>query len=334
MTDRILLAHGSGGRLSHRLVDEAFVSRLENPILSRKDDAATFEMSGTIAFTTDSYVVNPIFFPGGDIGKLAVCGTVNDLAMSGAKPEYLSLALIIEEGFKRSDLNAIVDSIKRYAEEARVTIVAGDTKVVERGTIDKIYINTAGVGTVPTGVSIAGKNATPGDVVILSGPVGDHGIAVMSVREGLSFSTAVESDCAPLNELVERMLEASRSIHCLRDPTRGGLATTLNELAGQSGVRIAVNEKDIPVRDEVLGACEMLGLDPLYVANEGRLVAVVPDSEADSVLAAMRKHSHGGEASIIGEVTEGEPGRVVMRTHLGSTRIVDMLTGDILPRIC
>ena len=333
MSDRILLAHGSGGTLAHRLVEERFVKPLLNPVLSKLDDAAVVDFAGRLAFTTDSYVVNPIFFPGGDIGRLAVCGTVNDLAMSGARPVYLSLSFIIEEGFLLTDLDRIISSIRETTEEVGVKIVTGDTKVVDRGSADKVYINTAGIGVVPEGVSLSGRNAQPGDKVLLSGPIGDHGIAVMSKREGLRFSTKVESDCAPLCEMVAAMIEASSKIHCLRDPTRGGLATTLNELASQSNVRIVIEEERIPVRDEVLATCEMLGFDPLYVANEGKLVAVVPASDAERVLAAMRKSKYGKEAVLIGEVKEGSS-RVVMKTSLGTSRLIDMLTGDLLPRIC
>jgi len=334
VADRILLAHGSGGKLAHDLVQEMFVDVLGNPILAKLDDAAVFTASGRLAFTTDSYVVTPIFFPGGDIGKLAVCGTVNDLAMSGARPLYLSLSFIIEEGFSQKDLEEIVNSVKGATDEARVTIVTGDTKVVDQGSVDKLYINTAGVGAVAPGLNISGSNAQPGDKVLLSGPIGDHGIAVMSKREGFSFSTKLESDCAPLNDMVADMLAASSNIHCLRDPTRGGLATTLNELAKQSEIKIIIEEERLPVRDEVLAACEMLGFDPLYVANEGKLVAVVAAPDAERVLNTMRKTRYGKEAVILGEVVEGDSGRVVMKTHLGATRIVDMLVGDLLPRIC
>ena len=332
--DRILLAHGSGGKLAHDLVKDTFLEALRNPVLARLDDAAVLDVSGRLAFTTDSYVVTPIFFPGGDIGKLAVCGTVNDLAAAGARPLYLSLSFIIEEGFAQKDLNKVVFSVKEASDEAKVSIVTGDTKVVERGSVDKLYINTAGVGLIPDGIDISGSNAKPGDVVLLSGPIGDHGIAVLSQREGLRFSTQLESDCAPLNAMVAEMVVASSNIHCLRDPTRGGLATTLNEIARQSQVKIVIEEERIPVREEVLGACEMLGFDPLYVANEGKLVAVVAACDAKSVLSAMQKNRYGNGAAIIGEVVEGDPGRVVMRTHLGTSRIVDMLTGDLLPRIC
>ena len=333
MSDRILLAHGSGGTLAHRLVEERFVKPLLNPVLSKLDDAAVVDFAGRLAFTTDSYVVNPIFFPGGDIGRLAICGTTNDLAMSGARPVYLSLSFIIEEGFLLTDLDRIISSIRETTEEVGVKIVTGDTKVVDRGSADKVYINTAGIGVVPEGVSLSGGNAQSGDKVLLSGPIGDHGIAVMSKREGLRFSTKVESDCAPLCEMVAAMIEASSKIHCLRDPTRGGLATTLNELASQSNVRIVIEEERIPVRDEVLATCEMLGFDPLYVANEGKLVALVASSDAKRVLAAMRKSKYGKEAVLIGEVKEGSS-RVVMKTSLGTSRLIDMLTGDLLPRIC
>ena len=332
--DKILLAHGSGGKLAHELVQKSFVKALGNPLLDKLDDSAVFDLSGRLAFTTDSYVVSPIFFPGGNIGKLAVCGTVNDLAMSGARPLYLSLSFIIEEGLGLDELKRIINSIQKTAQEEGVEIIAGDTKVVNRGSADKLFINTTGVGMVKEGIDISGSNARPGDRVILSGTIGDHGIAVMSQREGLSFSTKLESDCAPLGDLVAEMLKASPNIHCLRDPTRGGLATTLNELAEQSKVGINIEEEKIPVRDGVAGACEMLGFDPLYVANEGKLVAIVAAEDAEKVLEAMQKHRYGKDAVIIGEVRAEHPGRVVMKTLLGASRIVDMLVGDILPRIC
>jgi len=334
LADKILLAHGSGGKLAHELVEKSFVKAFANPLLAKLDDSAAMDFRGRLAFTTDSYVVSPIFFPGGDIGKLAVCGTVNDLAMSGAKPLYLSLAFIIEEGLPQDELNEIVGSVQKTAQEAGVEIVTGDTKVVHRGSADKLFINTAGIGIIPQGVDISGDKARPGDKVILSGTIGDHGIAVLSQREGLSFSTQLKSDCAPLGSLVAKMLEASPDIHCLRDPTRGGLATTLNELAKQSKVSVRIEEAKIPVREEVLAACEMLGFDPLYVANEGKLVAVVPAKDADRILKAMRENQYGTGAAIIGEVKAEHPGRVVMKTCLGASRIVDMLVGDLLPRIC
>jgi len=333
--DRILLAHGSGGQLSHELVERLFLKYFDNPILAQLDDAAVVRVSGLkLAFTTDSYVVKPIFFPGGDIGKLAICGTVNDLAMSGARPLYLSASFIIEEGLSLDDLERIVVSMRQAADEAGVEVIAGDTKVVNRGSADGLFINTTGVGIVPEQIGISGSNARPGDKVIISGTIGDHGIAIMSQREGLEFSAPLGSDCAPLNKLVAAMLEASAEIHCLRDPTRGGLATTLNEFAAQSGVGILIHEGRVPIRDAVRGACEMLGLDPLHVANEGKLVAVVGEADAEKVLACMRRHPYGAEAAIIGEVRVEHPGRVVMKTLLGTSRLVDMLVGDLLPRIC
>ncbi len=331
--DKILLAHGSGGKLMHDLI-QSFLPDLANPILEKMDDSAVFDVKGRLAFTTDSYTVNPIFFPGGDIGRLAVCGTVNDLAMSGAKPLYLSLALIIEEGLPLADLKKILTSIKEAAAEADVKIVTGDTKVVNKGSADKLFINTAGVGIVPEGVDISASNAKPGDKIILSGNIGDHGIAVLSQREGLKFHTPIPSDCAPLNGLVADMLAASKNIHCMRDPTRGGLATTLNDFAEKSGVGIKIEETKIPIAKAVLAACELLGLDPLYIANEGKLVAVVPAKDADAVFAAMKKNKYGKNAVIIGEVVAEHPRRVVMKTTLGASRIVDMPVGELLPRIC
>jgi len=320
--------------LSHELVEKTFLPFLANPALNKLDDSAIFEASGRLAFTTDGYVVNPIFFPGGDIGKLAVCGTVNDLAMNGAKPLYLSLSAIIEEGFVLRELERIVQSIKKAAEEAGVSIIAGDTKVVNRGQADKLFITTSGVGIVPPGVDISGANARAGDKILLSGTIGDHGIAIMSQREGLKFSMTLKSDCAPLSKLVSQMLEVTSWIHCLRDPTRGGLATTLNELARQSNVGITIEETKIPVKEEVRAACELLGLDPIYVANEGKLVAVVDPAKADKILARMKKNRYGRDAAVIGEVTSQHPGKVVMKTRLGPSRIVDMLSGELLPRIC
>lgn len=331
---RILLSHGSGGKMSHDLVKKSFLPHLANPILARLDDSAVFDFEGRLAFTTDSYVVSPIFFPGGDIGKLAVCGTVNDLAMVGARPLYLSLAFVIEEGFPEDDLGKILNSIQDAASEAGVQIVTGDTKVVNKGSADRIFINTSGIGLVPKGIDISGSNAKPGDKIILSGTMGDHGIAVLSQREGLQFSTTLESDCAPLNAMVSEILGISSDIHVLRDPTRGGLATTLNEIAAQSRLGIAIEEERVPIRKEVQAACEMLGLDPLYVANEGKLVAMVAAEDANSVLKVMRTNKYGNDAAIIGEVTGERPGQVVLRTAIGSSRIVDMMVGDMLPRIC
>jgi hydrogenase expression/formation protein HypE len=334
MEDRVMLAHGGGGKLGHDLVERCFVSLFDNPLLGKLDDSAVFELGGRLAFTTDSYVVSPIFFPGGDIGRLAVCGTVNDLAMNGAEPRYLSMSLIIEEGFLMSDLRRIGVSIKEAAREAGVQIVTGDTKVVNRGSADGLFMNSAGVGLVATGTDISGSNARPGDRVILSGPIGDHGIAVISQREGLRFASPVKSDCAPLNHMVSEMLDTGAVIHSLRDPTRGGLATSLNEIAASSGVGIRIIEDTVPVRESVQAACELLGFDPLYVANEGKLIAIAAPDGADRLLDAMRRDRYGAESAIIGEVVADHPGRVVMRTRMGASRIVDMLAGDQLPRIC
>jgi len=334
MNDTILLAHGSGGKLSHDLIQKRLLPSLANPMLNKLDDSAIFEASGRLAFTTDSYVVSPIFFPGGDIGKLAVCGTVNELSMNGAKPLHLSLSLIVEEGFSLSELDRIVRSIKAAAAEAEVDIITGDTKVVNQGQADKLFINTSGIGVIPFGIDISGANAKAGDKIILSGTIGDHGIAIMSQREGLKFEVPVESDCAPLNKLVAQMLESSPRIHCLRDPTRGGLATTLNEFARQSNAGIIIEENKIPIKEGIKAACELLGFDPIYVANEGKLVAIVEPDDADKILTQMKQNSYGRDAAIIGEISNDHPGRVIMRTKLGHSRIVDMLSGELLPRIC
>ena len=334
MTDRILLAHGSGGKLSHELIDKKLLAKLSNRYLEKMDDSAVLQLDGRIAFTTDSYVVSPLFFPGGDIGRLAVCGTVNDLAMSGATPLFLSLSLIIEEGFPVSDMEKIIDSIEKTAGEAGVQIVTGDTKVVNKGNADKLFINTSGIGVLAEGIDISGSRAVTGDVIILSGGIGEHGITIMSQREGLKFTSRLQSDCAPLNGLVADMLEVCSDIHCMRDPTRGGLATTINEFAAQSNAGIIVDEKAIPVIPPVLAMCELLGLDTLYFASEGRLVAVVPYASADALLSKMRRHKYGAGSVIIGKVVAEHPGMVVMKTELGTSRIIRMLTGDLLPRIC
>jgi hydrogenase expression/formation protein HypE len=333
--DRILLAHGSGGELSHGLVSSLFLKAFHNPFLDPLDDGAVLEVAGERwAFTTDSYVVTPVFFPGGDIGKLAVCGTVNDLSMSGARPLFLSAGFIIEEGFPLSSLQTIVASMQKTAEEADVKIVTGDTKVVNRGGADGIFINTAGIGRIPDGLQISGTLACPGDRVLLSGGIGDHGVAILSSREGLQFSTTLQSDCAPLNGLVAAMLEVSKKIRCLRDPTRGGLSSTLNELARQSSVGIWVEEDRIPIKEEVQGACELLGFDPLILANEGKLVAIVAAEAAEMILQRMKAHPQGRDAAIIGEVREEPKGKVILRTRIGLTRIMDMMVGEPLPRIC
>jgi hydrogenase expression/formation protein HypE len=331
----ILLAHGSGGKLMHELIEKFFLKAFGNDYLNSLDDAVSLPLEGSqLAFTTDTYVVNPIFFRGGNIGRLAVCGTVNDLSMKGAIPNYLSCAFLIEEGFSLKDLEKIISSMVEAAKEASVVIVTGDTKVVEKGSADKIFINTAGVGVIPEGVNISGSNAKPGDVVIVSGSIGDHGIAVLSEREGIAFESSIESDVAPLNKLVEDILKVTKDVHVLRDPTRGGLSSTLNEVAKHSQVGIIIDEEVIPIKDEVLGACEMLGFDPLHVANEGKLIAIVPQESADEILKAMRKNPYGKEAAIIGEVTEEPRGKVLVKTVIGTTRILDMLVGEQLPRIC
>jgi hydrogenase expression/formation protein HypE len=333
--ETILLGHGSGGRLSAELIRDLFLPAFHNPALARLDDQAIVSVNGCrLAFTTDSFVVKPLFFPGGDIGSLAVHGTVNDLAMGGAKPLFLSAAFIIEEGFARADLRRIVASFRAAAREAGIEVVTGDTKVVERGSADGLFINTSGIGLAPAGLLLSADQARPGDAVLLSGPLGDHGMAIMAQRAGLEFETSIRSDSASLHGLVAAMLEARREIRCLRDPTRGGLASALNEIAAQAQVSIELNEAAIPVREQVRGACEILGLDPLYVANEGKLVAIVAPEAAADVLRALRAHDLGREAQVIGAVRREHPGLVVMRTPLGTTRVVDMLAGDQLPRIC
>ena len=333
--ETIQLAHGSGGRLSAELVSRFFLPRFGNETLNRLEDQAVVDFpQGRLALTTDSFVVDPLFFPGGDIGDLAINGTVNDVCMSGATPLYLAAAFIIEEGLPMVTLHRILLSMEKAAKSAGVQIVTGDTKVVNRGCCDKLFITTTGVGRVPEGANISAANLQAGDRIILSGSIGDHGMAILTSREGLSFASRVQSDTAALNGLVARMLQASPIIHAMRDPTRGGLATTLNEFAAASGVGIVLQEAAIPVRPEVRGACEVLGIDPMYVANEGKLVAVVPGEVADTVVAAMRSHSLGREAAIIGEVVAENRGMVVMRNALGAQRIVDMPVGEQLPRIC
>jgi len=322
--------------MTHELVEQLFGKALANPILDRMDDAASLELEGRIAFTVDSHVVTPIFFPGGDIGRLSITGTVNDLAMIGAKPLYITAGFIIEEGYLLSDLEAIVASMKTAADEAGVKVVAGDTKVVERGAADGVFITTSGIGSIPSGVNISGSNARPGDAVIVSGTIGDHGATILSRREGMVFEVELKSDCAPLGGLVEEMLAASHGIHVLRDPTRGGLAATLNEIAISSGVDIEIEEEIIPYRGEVRAACELLGLDPLVLANEGKLVAFVAEAEAKMVLEAMRANRYGIDATVVGHVAKVESSRprVYARTLLGSRRIISMPTGEQLPRIC
>ncbi len=333
--DHVSLGHGSGGKLSAELMREVFLPAFRNQTLERLEDQATVTIGNTrIAMTTDSFVVKPLFFRGGDIGSLAVHGTVNDLAMGGATPLFLSVAFIIEEGFSMESLRRITASLGRAASECGVQVITGDTKVVDKGSGDGVFINTTGLGVMPEGIYLSAGEARPGDAVILSGFIGDHGIAILAEREGLEFDSPVESDSAPLHTLVAHMLQTTRAIRCLRDPTRGGVSSSLNEIAAQSGVGILLEEETIPVRDEVRGACEMLGLDPMYVANEGKLLAIVDPAAARELVAAMRQHPLGLEARRIGTVTESDPGWVTMRTPLGTTRIVDMLSGDQLPRIC
>jgi hydrogenase expression/formation protein HypE len=336
--DHITLSHGSGGKATHNLIEGIFAPAFANPVLEPMDDSATFVpdlLSPRLAFTTDSYVVNPLFFPGGDIGKLAVHGTINDLAMVAAEPLYLSAGFILEEGFPIADLRRIVTSMAEAAAKAGVAIVAGDTKVVQRGKADGVFITTSGVGVVRAFWPVGQTQLQPGDKVLLSGPIGDHGIAIMLAREALDIETPIQSDSAPLHTLMAALLEAAGDgLHCMKDPTRGGVATTLNEMALGSQVAIALDEQAIPVRSEVRGACEILGLDPLTIANEGKMLAVVAADRAEAALAAMRAHPLGREAAIIGTVQEGPAGMVFMRTDIGGTRVLDMLVGDPLPRIC
>jgi len=333
--DKISLSHGSGGKLSFNLIKKLFLPNFNNPHLKRLDDGAVLDIEGLkLAYTTDSYTVDPLFFKGGNIGELAVYGTVNDLAMCGATPLYLSCSFIIEEGLSLSLLENIVSSMREASAVARVDIVTGDTKVVNKGAADKIFINTSGVGIVKEGVNISGSNAKVGDVVIINGPIGSHGIAVLSEREGLKFETDIKSDTAPLSSLVTDMLKVSKNIHVLRDPTRGGLSTTLNEIALSSKVDIEISEGDIPIQEEVRAACEILGYDPLYLANEGKLVAFIPSEIAPEVFKKMRKNKYGKESKIIGRVARKSEGKVYLNTTIGGKRIVDMLTGEQLPRIC
>jgi len=333
--ETIQLAHGSGGRLSADLIDRLFLPRFGNEILNRLEDQAVIKSPhGRLAFTTDSFVVDPIFFPGGNIGDLAINGTVNDICMSGARPLYISVAFIIEEGFAIERLHRILVTMEEAAAWAGVAVVTGDTKVVDRGSCDKLFINTSGIGAVPDGVRISAANIRPGDKIILSGTVGDHGMAVITSRENLSFQTRIQSDTAALNSLVDRMLAASDRIRAMRDPTRGGVATTLNEFARAARVGIHLYVDSVPVLPEVHGACEILGIDPLYVANEGKLIAVVDPAVAAEVVAAMQDHPLGKKAVIIGEAIAEHPGMVAMETGLGASRIVDMPVGEQLPRIC
>ncbi len=332
----VLMAHGGGGRLTQMLIDRMFVPAFDNPTLEMLHDGAILEANGArLAFSTDSFVINPIFFPGGDIGSLAIHGTVNDLAMCGARPLGLSTALILEEGLPMEQLWRVVQSMQQAARAVGAPIVTGDTKVVNRGKGDGVFINTTGLGLIPAGVQVSPKRARPGDVVLINGAIAVHGIAIMSVREGLEFDTTLESDSAPLYELIAAALNvAGDKVHVLRDPTRGGLASSLNEIAAQARVGIRLNEADLPIWEQVRGACEILGLDPLYVANEGKALLIVAREAAAEVLAALQAHPLGLEAAIIGEVVEDHPGKVFMRSRIGGLRVVDMISGEQLPRIC
>ena len=321
--------------MSHQLTMDILLPVFDSPLLARLDDGAVFDAGGgRLAFSTDTYTVDPIFFPGGNIGDLAINGTVNDIAMCGASPRYLSVGLILEEGFPLEDLKAIVQRMGLSAKAADISVVTGDTKVVPKGAVDKIFINTSGVGVLFDGIHVSSRNAVPGDVVILSGSIADHGVTILAKREGMSFDVGIKSDSAPLNHLTRSMFAVSRKIHVLRDPTRGGVATSLNEIAEKSGVGIKIFEDSVPVKPEVLGMCELLGLDPLYLANEGKLLAFVDPRDAETVLAVMKENPVAGDACIVGEVISDNPGRVFMQTRIGGKRIVDMLSGEQLPRIC
>lgn len=333
--DKILLDHGSGGKISHRLTTDMLLPVFDSPILAELNDGAIIELNGQrMAFSTDSYTVDPIFFPGGNIGDLAINGTVNDLAMCGATPLYLSVGLIIEEGFTLADLGKIVKDMGAAARAAEVSVVTGDTMVVPKGAVDRIFINTSGIGLIPSSINVASRNAAAGDRIILSGTVADHGITVLTQREGLSFKTDLKSDTAPLNHMVKQIFAVSDNVHVLRDPTRGGVGTALNEIADQSGIGIKIYEDRIPLKKEVGGACELLGFDPLYLANEGKLLAFVSAEDTDTVLAAITANPFGKNAAVIGEVVADHTGKVVMETRIGGQRIVDMLAGEQLPRIC
>jgi hydrogenase expression/formation protein HypE len=333
--EHILLAHGGGGKLTLQLIEKMIYSRLGNEILDKRHDGAIIpHIPGELAMTTDSFVVDPIFFPGGDIGDLAINGTVNDLVCCGAEPLYISLAFILEEGFLLNEFWKIIQSIEKSANEASVTIVTGDTKVVEKGKGDKIYINTSGIGRVLPGLRISPANCQEGDVVIINGTIGDHGIAIMSERAGLSFESGIKSDTAPLNRMMQDVFNRQPNIHVLRDPTRGGLASALNEISQSSGKGITLFESQLPVTEGVRGACEIMGFDPLYIANEGKILVILPERHADEVLAIMRSHETGRESRIIGKVGGKHGGLLHLETNIGSTRIIDMISGNMLPRIC
>lgn len=334
--DRILLAHGSGGRLSHSLIKDIFLKYFTEPQLLNNEDASTIPdlPAGKLCFSTDSYVVKPIFFPGGDIGKLAVCGTINDLSMRGALPLFLSVGFIIEEGFLINDLENIVKSMFQYSQKASVKIITGDTKVVEKGAADKIFINSSGIGIIPEGRFVSTTNAKIGDLILINGTIGDHGIAILSQRDGMKFSSLIQSDCAPLNMIIESLFKVSSDIHVLKDPTRGGLGASLNEVALASNVGIEIFEDSIPINSAVINACEMLGLEPLYLANEGKFITFVSEENAEKILTEMKKNELGVDASIIGRVTDHHPGLVMMKTIYGAKRVINIPAGELLPRIC
>jgi hydrogenase expression/formation protein HypE len=338
--DTITLSHGSGGKAMRDLIDDVFVTGFDSPELNTLEDQARFDMNSLtqygdrLAMTTDSYVVDPLFFPGGDIGKLAVTGTVNDLAVGGAIPLYLTCGMIIEEGLAVNDLRRIVASMKATADACGVRIVTGDTKVVHKGAADKLFINTAGIGVIPAGINVAANRAQPGDVVICNGYIGDHGAAIVDARGELAMENTIQTDCAPLNSLIQAMLEVCPDIHCMRDATRGGIATVLNEFAESSNCAIRVDESSLPIRDAVRGMCEILGLDPLYLANEGKVIAVVPADKAQAILKVMQAHPQGEHSCIVAEVVAEPKQRVILQTRFGGDRIVDMLVGEQLPRIC
>ncbi len=331
--DKIVLAHGSGGKLSDRLINDIIIRELGETYIDSAHDGATLDVKGRLAFTTDSFVVTPVFFPGGDIGHLAVNGTVNDLVCCGAKPLYLSLSFIIEEGLLISELISVIASVAKAAQNAGIKIVTGDTKVVEIGKADKIFINTAGVGSIPEGRIISPYRCEEGDVIIITGTIADHGISILSTREGLSFESPIRSDCAPMNKIADLVFSVTDEIHVMRDPTRGGIASALNEISKTSGKGIIINEADLPLNPLVKGACEIMGFDPLYLANEGKLLIFLPEKYAEKVITIIRKHPSGEQASIIGKVSGNKPS-VKMKTLFGSTRIVEMITGEQLPRIC
>ncbi|WP_022664921.1 hydrogenase expression/formation protein HypE [Desulfospira joergensenii] len=335
--DKVLLDHGSGGKVSHAMFSDLILPLFNNPELAKQDDGAVMDLDlkgGRLAFSTDSYVVDPIFFPGGNIGDLAVNGTVNDVSMCGAVPLCISVGLIIEEGLAQKDLKLILESMAGAAKKAGVKIVTGDTKVVPRGKADKIFINTSGIGVIPAGKDVGGSGARPGDCIIVSGFIADHGITILSTREGLKFDSDIRTDSAPLNKMVQSLIHSDCDIHVLRDPTRGGLGTTLNEIAAQSGAGILIKESALPIRGAVQGICELLGFDPLYIANEGKLIAFVPEQDADKALEIIKQDEFGHDAKIIGRVTDQDPGKVFLETGIGGMRMVDMLTGEQLPRIC